>query len=338
MRAAAVLVLLVGLASAGTELFEVETDLWPDGAEYSFERPAAEVHLVLAFKSGLGTLGERGSAALASAHFVVEYNDADRQTCYWNRYRPLPFEEDLNPEWTGADDAPGLYMTEDATAGMTERMLILRLPRVNRWRIRVTPLYGDDEYVRRQATLVQVAELRDAKPRVFEELDPLPVEEEVEVPAEAEEAEPLPEEEEFPPVDDQREEPVAWTEVVSVGDAAVRAMRAGSVPKANGYRAANNAARRRAASGNRGAPGGRGASGNRAPWGNPADPTWQPLPKLQPRPAPLPAPRPVGGAPVAGKVPPWGAPLPFWAVPKPRAAPAPRAPRVPPPTGASQGR
>jgi hypothetical protein len=326
MTRAAVLLLLVGLAHAETELFEVEANLWPDGAEYSFEKPAAEVHLVLAFKSGLGTVGERGSAALASAHFVVEYNDADRQTCYWNRYRPLPIEEDLNPEWTGTDDAPGLYMTEDASAELTERMLILRLPRVNRWRIRVTPLYADDVYVRRQATLVQVAELRDSKPRVFEELDPLPVEEEVEVPAEAEEAEPLPEEE-LPAVDDQREEPVAWTEGASVGGTTIRAMRAGSVAKANGYGAANNAARRRAAAGNRG------ASGNRWPWGNPADPTWQPLPELQPRPVPLPAPRPVGGAPVAGKIPPWGAPLPFWAVPKPRAAPqASRAPRVPPPT------
>jgi hypothetical protein len=333
MRRLAALLLLVGFAGAETELFEVDANLWPDGAEYSFEKPAAEVHLVLAFKSGLGTLGERGTAALASAHFVVEYNDADRQTCYWNRYRPLPFEEDLNPEWTGADDAPGLYMTEDATAELTERMLILRLPRVNRWRIRVTPLYADDGYVRRQATLVQVAELRDAKPRVFEELDPLPVQEEVEVLAEAEEREPLPEEE-FPEVEEERVEAAAWTEVVSVGSGTVRTMRAGAVPKANGYRAANSTARRRADSRSN-----RTASGNRRPWGNPADPTWQPLPSLQPRPAPLPAPRPVGGAPVAGKVPPWGAPLPFWAVPKPRPAPqAPRAPKVPQPTGASQGR
>lgn len=324
MTRAAVLLLLVGLAGAETELFEADASLWPEGVEYSFEKPAAEVHLLLAFKSGLGTMGERGTAALASAQFVVEYNDADRQTCYWNRYRPLPFEEDVNPEWYGAEDAPGLYMTEGASAGLTERVLVLRLPRVNRWRVRVTPLFGDDGHVRRQATLVQVAEVRDGKPREFEELDPLP-EVEVEVPAEAEESEPLPEEE-LPAVEEEPVEAAAWTEVVSVGSTTVRTIRAGSVPKANGYRAANNAARRRASGGNRGA------------WGNPADPTWQPLPSLQPRPAPLPAPRPVGGAPVAGKVPPWGAPLPFWAVPKPRRAPAPRAPRVPQPTGASQSR
>ncbi|HEX5136220.1 MAG TPA: hypothetical protein VFY93_04550 [Planctomycetota bacterium] len=324
MRVAALL-LLASLAQAGTELFEVDSRLWPDGVEYSFEKPAAEAHLLLAFKSGLGTMGERGTAALASAQFVVEYNDADRQTCYWNRYRPLPFEAEVNPEWQGDDEAPGLYMTEGESATLVDRVLVLRLPRVNRWRIRVTPLYGDTEAVRRDATLVQVAEVRDAKPRVFEELDPLPVEE-VEVHAEAEEAEPLPVEE-LPAVDEQREEPVAWTEVVSVGNAKVRTIRAGSVPQATGYYAANRAARRRAAGGNRGA------------WGNPADPTWQPLPSLQPSPTPLPFPRPVGGAPVAGKVPPWGAPLPFWAVPKPRAKAPPQAPRVPvPPTGASRGR
>lgn len=319
MRVAALL-LLAGLAVAETEVFDADDALWPDGVEYSFEKPAAEVHLLLAFKSGLGTLGERGTAALASASFVVEYNDADRQTCYWNRYRPLPFEADVNPEWYGDDEAPGLYETEADSAGLVDRVLVLRLPRVNRWRIRVTPLFGDDAHVRRQATLVQVAEVRDGKPRVFEELDPLP-EVEVEVPAEAEEGEPLPEEE-LPAVEEEPVEAAAWTEVVSVGNRSVRSIRAGAVPKANGYRAANNAARRRAAAGNRGA------------WGNPADPTWQPLPKLQPRPAPLPAPQPVGGAPVAGKVPPWGAPLPFWAVPKPQRAPAPRAPRVPPPTAA----
>ena len=113
MRTAALL-LFAGLANAGIELFEAEQDLWPNGVEYSLEAPAAEVRLVLAFRSGLGTIGERDTAALASAHFVVEYNDADRQTCYWNRYRPLPFDADANPEWAGDDEAPGLFMTENA--------------------------------------------------------------------------------------------------------------------------------------------------------------------------------------------------------------------------------
>jgi len=326
MARVAAILLLAGLAGAETQVFDAETDLWPNGVEYSLEKPAAEVHLVLAFRHGLCTLGERGSTALASAQFVVEYNDADRQTCYWNKYRPLPFDEEENPGWSGAEDAPGLFITEADESGLVDRVLVVRLPRVNRWRIRVTPLYGDTEVVRRGATLVQVAEVRDAKPRVFEELDPLPVEEEVEVPAEAEEAETPAAEETPAAVDDQREEPVAWTEVVSVGNTTVRTIRAGSVPRATGYQAANRAARRRAA----------GVNGPQR--GNPADPTWQPLPALQPMPAPLPFPRPVGGAPVAGKVPPWGAPLPFWAVPKPRPQRAPpRAPRVPvPPTGASR--
>jgi len=312
MTRAAVILLLAGLAQAGTEVFDADSDLWPNGVEYSLEKPAAEVHLLLAFKQGLCTRGEKDTAALASASFVVEYNDADRQTCYWNKYRPLPFDGDVNPEWTGADDAPGLFVTEGESAELTDRVLVLRFPRVNRWRVRVTPLYGDDGYVSRGATLVQAAELYDSKPKPFEELDPLPVpQEEVEVRAEAEEAEPLPEEQ--PVADDGREEPVAWTTVESVGGTTVRAIRSGSVPKATGYFAATRAAARRRAAVNR-APG----------W-------MQPLPALQPTPAPIPFPQPVGGAPVAGTIPPWGAPLPFWAVPHPRARPAaPRAPRVPP--------
>jgi hypothetical protein len=314
MRTAA-LFLFVGLAQAGIDLFEAEEDLWPNGVEYALEAPAAEVHLVLAFRSGLGTLGERNTAALASAHFVVEYNDADRQTCYWNQYRPLPFDADSNPEWAGDDDAPGLFVTEGASAELTERTLVIRLPRVNRWRVRVTPLYGDTENVRRVPTLVQVAEVRDGKPRDFEELDPLLPWEEVEVPAEAEEAEPLPEGTEEPLLEEPREEPVAWTTLESVGGTTIRAIRSGSVPRGNVYRDANNAARRRV-------PGKSRARGV-------TDPVMQPLPALQPMPKPIAFPEPVPGAPVAGTIPPWGAPRPFWDVPKPRAArpSSPRAPR-----------
>lgn len=172
MRIAALLV-MAGLAHAGIELFEADRNLWPDGVEVSLEKPAAEVRLVLAFEAGLGTLGERGTAALASARFVVEYNDADRQTCYWNQYRPLPFDAERNPEWTGDDEAPGLFVTEGSSAELTERTLVVRLPRVERWRVRVTPLEGSAGAVQRDATLVQVAEVRDALPRRFEELDPL---------------------------------------------------------------------------------------------------------------------------------------------------------------------
>lgn len=301
---AVVLLFLAGLAHAGIELFEADKNLWPNGVEYSLEAPAAEVHLVLAFPSGLGTVGEKDTAALASAHFVVEYNDADRQTCYWNRYRPLPFDADSNPEWAGDDEAPGLFVTEGESAELTERVLVIRLPRVNRWRVRVTPLYGDTENVRRVPTLVQVAELRDAKPRLFEELDPLPVEEEVEVPAEAEEAEAPPEED---PLNEERDEAVAFTTVVSVGNTTVRAIGSGSVPTGYAYRNANKAARRRA------------CPPNAAP---PRQPVFG---------APVAGTIPPFGAPVAGTIPPFGAPLPYWAVPKPRAPrpSSPRAPRLP---------
>lgn len=312
MRVVAVL-LLAGLAHAGIELFEAEKNLWPDGVEYSLEKPAAEVHFVLAFHAGLGTLGERGTAALASARFVVEYNDADRQTCYWNQYRPLPFDEEANPEWSGDDEAPGLFVTEGASAELTERTLVLRLPRVNRWRIRVTPLEGDDGYVRRAATLVQVAEARDGKPRLFEELDPLLPWEEVEVRAEAEEAEPPSDDEllEEPYEEEYDGEAAAWTTVESVGGTTIRAMRAGKV--ATGYGYAQTAQTSRAARG-------RQQSGNNArkaarlnvmPW-------WQPQPALQPTPKPIPYPRPVAGA-----------PLPFWAIPKPKALATPPTPRLP---------
>jgi hypothetical protein len=317
MKRAAALLLLAGLAQAGTKVFDQEKDLWPNGVEYVTDANTAEVHLLLAFKDGICTRGERGTAALASALFVVEYNDADRQTGYWNKYRPYPFDGDVNPEWYGNDDAPGLFATDGQEAGLTDRVIVLRFPRVDHWRIRVTPLYGDDAYVRRGATLVQVAELYDSKARPFEELDPLPVEEEVKVPAEAEEAEPLPEETsepETPQTDDAQEAPVAVTTVVTVGRTAVRAIGSGAVPRAGVYRTANRAARRRAD-----------GAGFAHP-GNPADPTWQPLPTLQPTPAPIPAPRPVGGAPVAGTIPPWGGPLPFWAVPRPRAKAPPSAP------------
>ncbi len=294
------LLFLAGLAHAGIELFERDENLWPNGVEYSLEVPAAEVHLVLAFRSGLGTLGEKDTAALASAHFVVEYNDADRQTCYWNRYRPLPFDAECNPEWTGDDEAPGLFVTEGASAELTERTLVIRLPRVNRWRVRVTPLYGDTENVRRVPALVQVAEVRGSEPRVFEELDPLPVEEEVEVQAEAEEAEPLPEDTDEPLLDEEREDPVAFTTVVSVGRTTVRAIGTGQVAKAYAFRSANKAARRRACAATKAKDPGFGA--------------------------PVAGTIPPFGAPVAGTIPPFGAPLPYWAVPKPKAC-CPSSPR-----------
>jgi hypothetical protein len=331
MRTLALLV-IAGLAQAGSgiELFELDKPLWPDGVEYSFEKPAAEVRLLLAFKSGLGAMGEKGTAALAYASFVVEYNDADRQTCYWNQYRPVPFEAEVNAEWTGDDEAPGLYVAEGATASLTERTLVIRLPRVNRWRVRVTPLEGSAGAVVRDAHIIQVAEMRDAQPRPFEEPDPLLPWEEVEVRAEAEEAEPLPEEELVEEEYYEEEEvAVAYTSVVSVGRRSVRAIGAGAVPRGYGYPQAVRAARSRGApNGARGSGGNdarAAARGNARPWWQPPvalQPASQPVQHrkqpLQPASAPLqptsvtPYPRPVWGAPVHGKAPPWG----FGALPQ----------------------
>ncbi len=328
MRTLALLA-LAGLAQAGIELFEADRDLWPDGVEYSLEKPSAEVHLVLAFRSGLGTIGERSSAALASARFVVEYNDADRQTCYWNRYRPLPFDAEANPEWSGNVEAPGLFVTEDASSDLVERTIVVRFPRENRWRVRVTPLEGDEGHARRGATLVQVAEVRGSAPRAFEELDPLlPWEEEVVVPAEAEEAEPLPEEfleERYGDEYDGYEEAVAYTSVVKVGRNAVRAIGSGKVPRGYGPALAGRTQGGRPAW--KRAPANRSGNDARAAFRQNLMPWWQPTPALQPAPSPLPYPNPTPGAPVAGTIPPWGAPLPFWGVPRPKAsAPAPARP------------
>ncbi len=325
---------LAGLAHAGIELFEADRDLWPDGVEYSLEKPSTEVHLVLAFRSGLGTIGERSSAALASARFVVEYNDADRQTCYWNQYRPFPFDAEANPEWSGNVEAPGLFVTEDASSDLIERTIVIRFPRENRWRVRVTPLEGDEGHARRGATLVQVVEVRGTEPRTFEELDPLlPWEEEVVVPAEAEEAEPLPEEFLEEPFDDGYdgyEEAVAYTSVVKVGRNAVRAIGSGKVPRGYGPALAGRTQGGRTQAGRTAWKRGSGnTSGNnaRAAFRLNVMPWWQPAPALQPATV-TPYPRPTtGGAPVAGTIPPWGAPLPFWGVPRPKAAspaPAPR--------------
>jgi hypothetical protein len=211
MTRAAALLLLGALTEAGTDFHEVDAHLWPRGVEYELTKPAAEVHLVLAFKRGLYTIAGDGVAP-AGADLLVEYNDADRSTCYWNRYRPLPFDEASNPEWI-AGDAPGVFATDGATTDVTGRTLVVRLPRVNRWRIRVTPLAGDTELARRVPALVAVAELPDAAPREFEELDPLePPEELVELPGEEVE-EPVEAEE---PPDEPVAEPI---EVVAVAPA-----------------------------------------------------------------------------------------------------------------------
>jgi hypothetical protein len=201
MTRAALLLLLGALAHAGTDFHEVDVHLWPRGVEYELRRPAAEVHLVLAFKRGLYAIAGEGGLAPAGADLLVEYNDADRSTCYWNRYRPLPFDEEKNPEWVSGD-VPGVFATDGATTEMTERTLVVRLPRVNRWRIRVTPLEGDSALARRVPTLVAVAELLDAAPREFEELDPLepPEEELVELPGEEVEE---PVEAEEPPAEEE---------------------------------------------------------------------------------------------------------------------------------------
>lgn len=330
MMRATMLLLLAGFAHAGIELYEVDKGLWPNGVEYSLEAPAAEVHLVFAFRSGLYALAGRGDAGLATAAFVVEYNDADRSTCYWNRYRPLPFDADSNPKWVGASDAPGLFETEGASAELTERTLVVRLPRVNRWRIRVTPLLGDTELVRRVPALVQVAEVRDAKPRVFEELDPLPVAEEEVVPAQEEATEEEPGEETVedtgPP---EAEGPVAWTTVESIGGTTIRGIRSGSVARGDYARNAFRGAGRRGWGWGQKGQASRTLKGYRTPLnGSPVAGT------IPPFGGPVAGTVPPFGAPVAGTIPSWGAPLPFWAVPKARAAGgAPRHVRAPPTAG-----
>jgi hypothetical protein len=310
--------LLGGLAHAGIELYEVKKSVGPDGIEYSLEAPAAEVHLVLAFRRGLGTMGERATAALASAQFLVEYNDADRSTCYWNKYRPLPFDQEANPDWFNDDDSPGFYATEGASAEMTGRTLVVRFPSKNRWRVRVTPLLGDTDNVRRSPTLVQVAELRDALPRKFEELDPLPAAvEEIQDPAPAVEEEAPAEEVPYEEIVEEvyEEWPAYWG-----GGGGFGGPRDGS----NGQGGHGRGARR----GGNGWPGALSPplKGYRTPTnGSPVAGT------IPPFGAPVAGTIPPLGAPVHGTIPAWGAPLPFWAVPKAKAPSRPPASTKRPP-------
>jgi len=168
------LLVLGALAQAGVDFHEAEFYLGPDGIELELAAPAGEVQLLLAFRFGLYSITEEGDLAPAVAALLVEYNDADRSTCYWNPYRPLPFDAEANEEWAGSEDEPGVYLTEDATTEMVARTLVCRLPRAERWRIRVTPLLGNTEWERRVPTLVGIAERRDAGPRRVEGAEPLP--------------------------------------------------------------------------------------------------------------------------------------------------------------------
>jgi len=120
------LLLLVASARAGVEFHEAEMYLWPGGAEIELAAPAAEVHLLLAFRFGLYAITEEGEMAPAVAAVLVEYNDAERSTCYWNPYRPLPFDGEANPEWAGSDDEPGVFFTEDATTEIVARTVVCR--------------------------------------------------------------------------------------------------------------------------------------------------------------------------------------------------------------------